>query len=256
MPEPGFQTPSVPGSYRLTLALSLAFLAHTLLLAGLPSPLKDQQEFSHRLAFRLSTPASQATSANPTSSVVAENSREPVQTRHPDFSIAPQSPEITTRSSENRTPATSTPASAPAVQQPSPTPAASAPPMRASADASATAASHSGPAEQQETIQRISQSPIEDDPYLIRLATHLAKTLEQQRVPAITKLEQAVTMEVELRIMPNGALTRARVVQSTGLAGIDDAAYRAALAASPYPEPEGETTDRFEVTLVFTPKRR
>ncbi|GGC81237.1 hypothetical protein GCM10011362_32290 [Marinobacter halophilus] len=63
-------------------------------------------------------------------------------------------------------------------------------------------------------------------------------------------------MELELRILANGALTRARVVKSTGLPGIDDAAYRAALTASPYPRPVGENTDRFEVKLVFTPKRR
>ncbi|MBE0486011.1 TonB family protein [Marinobacter sp.] len=105
-------------------------------------------------------------------------------------------------------------------------------------------------------IRTITNLPSEQDSYLILLATHLAETLEHQRVPAISRLKETVTMQFELRILPKGALTRARVVQSTGLPGIDEAAYRAALAASPYPEPEEEKTDRFEVTLVFTSKRQ
>ncbi len=235
----------------MVLALSLAVLAHTLLFAGLSSPIQDQQEFSHRLVFSLNAPASQATSANPARAATPEDPTVPAQSRHPDFTVAPHSPEITTQRATNR--AVTHPA--PAVQPPAETPADNTPSSQPSAATVATAALHSERAEQQETIQRITRSPIENDPYLILLATHLAQTLEQQRVPAITKLERAVTMELELRILQNGALTRARVVQSTGLSGIDDAAYRAALAASPYPEPKGETTDRFEVTLVFTPKR-
>lgn len=235
----------------MVLALSLAFLAHTLLFAGLPSPIQDQQEFSHRLVFRLSTPASQANAANPARPAAPDDTSDRTQPRHPNFTVASDSPEIVTESPINRTVARPTPA----VEPPAETPAENSPSRQASPATLATAALQSERAEQPETIQRITRSPIENDPYLILLATHLAQTLEQQRVPAITKLERAVTMELELRILPNGALTRARVVQSTGLSGIDDAAYRAALAASPYPEPKGETTDRFEVTLVFTPKR-
>lgn len=219
--------------------------------AGLSSPIQDQQEFSHRLVFSLNAPASQATSANPARPASPEDPTDPEQSRHPDFTVAPHSPEITTQRATNR--AVTHPA--PAGQPPAETPADNTPSSQPSAATVATAALHTERTEQQETIQRITRSPIENDPYLILLATHLAQTLEQQRVPAITKLERAVTMELELRILQNGALTRARVVQSTGLSGIDDAAYRAALAASPYPEPKGETTDRFEVTLVFTPKR-
>jgi len=107
----------------------------------------------------------------------------------------------------------------------------------------------------QNTIQQVSRSPSESDPYLIKLAAHLAAKLEQQRIPAMAQLTSPVTVQLELKLLANGALTRARVVEPTGKKGIDEAAYRAALAASPYPEPKGETTDRFEVTLVFTPKR-
>ena len=116
-------------------------------------------------------------------------------------------------------------------------------------------APRTGEPESADTIARITDSPAERDPYLILLATHLAEQLDQQRVPAISQLGEQVSMELELTLLPNGALTRARVIRSTGIQRIDEAAYRAALAASPYPEPKGEESDRFEVKLVFTPKR-
>jgi len=70
-------------------------------------------------------------------------------------------------------------------------------------------------------------------------------------------LTDTVAMEVELQLLGNGALTRARVLKSTGIKPIDEAAYRAALAASPYPQPpkDSGSANRFEVELLFTPKR-
>lgn len=92
---------------------------------------------------------------------------------------------------------------------------------------------------------------------MVKLALHLARELEKLRVPAMTALTQTVAMEVELQLLGNGALTRARVLKSTGIRTIDEAAYRAALAASPYPKPpkNGENRNRFEVELLFAPKR-
>ncbi|MFV8571688.1 TonB family protein [Marinobacter sp. SBS5] len=123
-----------------------------------------------------------------------------------------------------------------------------------------TASAHSAPketveSEKPEQIQRITKSPTEQDPYLIKLAVHLAKELEKLRVPALAQLDRSKEMTLELRILPNGALTRARIKESTGMDNIDRAAHRAALSASPYPKPNGETSDRFDVKLVFTPKR-
>jgi protein TonB len=106
-------------------------------------------------------------------------------------------------------------------------------------------------------VTRISQSPSEQDPYLVRLAVHLAHELERLKIPAIGQLSEKTRMEIELHLMKNGTLTRARVTKSTGIKRIDEAAYRAALAASPYPEPppDNDNQDRFEVELVFSPKR-
>ncbi|WP_240339420.1 energy transducer TonB [Marinobacter sp. BW6] len=109
----------------------------------------------------------------------------------------------------------------------------------------------------EQSITRITESPAELDPYVVKLATHLAHQLEELKVPAMRDLTETVAMEVELQLLGNGALTRARVLKSTGIRRIDEAAYRAALAASPYPQPpkDGGSPNRFEVELLFTPKR-
>jgi len=252
MPEPGFRPPSIPASYRLALAVSLALTVHTLLLAGLPSPLREAREFSHRLVFTLQSPASETSTAS------SPNAAEPELPRHPHFTV--EAPEQITTDSASRPIAEP---SSSQTAQPSPEPAARPETSRASSqqqpaspESMAATPSTSTATDQPEAIQRITLSPSEQDPYLILLATHLAEQLEQERVPAIAGLQETLTMELELRLLANGALTRARVVKSTGIQGIDEAAYRAALAASPYPEPKGEERDRFEVKLVFIPKRR
>jgi protein TonB len=109
----------------------------------------------------------------------------------------------------------------------------------------------------EERITRITESPTELDPYVVKLAAHLAHQLQELRVPAIRSLTETVAMKIELQLLGNGALTRARVLKSTGITTIDEVAYRAALAASPYPQPpkDGGSQSRFEVELLFTPKR-
>ena len=261
MAEPGLRPPSIPVPYRLALALSLAVLVHTLLLAGLPSPFEEAREIRHRLVFKLSPPASQPGAAALAGPTAAELTDESQELRHQDFHVDPNLPVITTSDSPSRT--TPRPvlerSAAPAPQNQRPSPAEATgdktPPTQTSADSAETTVLPAEPATEQAPSQQVATMPIQHDPYLARLASHLAETLEQRRVPAISKLNETVTMELELRILPNGALTDARVVKSTGVPGIDDAAYRAALAASPYPEPEGERSDRFEVKLVFAPKR-
>ena len=252
MSEPRLRPPSIPASYRLILAISLALTVHTLLLAGLPSPLREAREFSHRLVFTLQSPASEASTAS------SPNAAEPKLPRNPDFTV--ETPEQITTDSANRPVAepvstqTARPSPEPATRTETSRPHSQ--PHPASPEAMTSTPSNSTSTDEPEAIQRITLSPSEQDPYLILLATHLAEQLEQERVPAIAGLQETLTMALELRLLANGALTRARVVESTGVQGIDDAAYRAALAASPYPEPKGEERDRFEVQLVFTPKRR
>jgi len=92
----------MPASYRLLLAVSLAILAHTLVLAGLPSPLKEARELTHRLVFTLTSPA-----AIPTPESVANP--EPSKPRHTEFEIPPAEPVVTsTESASNAAPESQT----------------------------------------------------------------------------------------------------------------------------------------------------
>lgn len=44
---------SLPAGYRIVLAMSAAFLAHTLLLSGFPSPFQEPDDIRHRVSVEL-----------------------------------------------------------------------------------------------------------------------------------------------------------------------------------------------------------
>ncbi|WP_227515367.1 energy transducer TonB family protein [Marinobacter salinus] len=188
---------------------------------------------------------------------------EKIEIRNPRFEIAPagapsSGSKVIAGSSEMRATEQEPPPPEPARQppaKPSPTtPTASNPHTPASKSGSQNTLAEVQP---KEALTQITESPTEQDPYLVRLAVHLGRELEKLRVPAISRLDQTARMEIQLQLLDNGALTRSRILKSTGIEGIDDAAYRASLAASPYPEPptDKENQNRFEVELVFSPKR-
>ncbi|WP_417565917.1 energy transducer TonB family protein [Marinobacter sp.] len=242
---------SLPARYRIGLALSLALLLHTLLLSGIPSPVREQKE-PHResLKFELIYPGDHETSHPSPESSATDRPIAPI----PRFSAEPVEPIITRQKPAPPDASKQIPSEAPA------------PKSETSESTSKSTTSNSARAWEvaqpevkttDATITRITKFPAEQDPYTAILATHLARQLEQVRVPAIRELSRTVAMEVELQLLGNGALTRAKVLKSTGIEGIDEAAYRAALAASPYPRPPegGNSQNRFEVELVFTPKR-
>lgn len=238
------------------LALSLALLFHTLLLSGIPEPFEDRLA-AHRQSLRFELVTAGANPSSPASGqkAVPDQKPDPI----PRFQVplnpnpAPQPEMITTHQPTIRT--------APRPQPDNP-PAQQAAPAESAARPAAAAPDSQQPGRQEvaprdDRVTRITQSPIETDPYVIKLASHLAIQLEGLRVPAISRLSGPVAMEVELQLLGNGALTRARVLKSTGVDSIDKAAYRAALAASPYPEPpEGASgQNRYDVELLFTPER-
>lgn len=251
---------SLPAGYRIALAMSAAFLAHTLLLSGFPSPFQEPDDARHRVSVELVAPG---TVTRPERSAATV----PADSRNPRFEVPPLQTQTQTQTTGSRmepviqTSSASTissSASASAINAPS------TPVAKTTAFSSATAASPSARTGEQAplvepqpvaTATRITESPDEQDPYLIKLAVHLGHELEKLRVPAIAQLSERVAMEIELQLLTNGALTRARVLKSTGLTRIDDAAYRASLAASPYPEPPVGGQSRFEIELVFSPNR-
>jgi protein TonB len=223
---------SLPAKYRIALALSIAFLIHTLLLSGAPSVVPDPP-VRHRQQLNLELVAAQSNPQTPASTSTPDNS-----------ASAPEKPVLTTSRSQQKT-ALTDPAKPATLSNP-----AREPPEFSSRTQM--------PANQRsENVTRITQSPTEQDPYLIKLAMHLATQLETMRIPAIRELARSSTMEMELQLLGNGALTRVKVIRSTGIEQIDRAAYRAALSASPYPEPPPDKgrKSRFEVKLVFAPSR-
>lgn len=233
---------SLPAKYRIALALSSAFLIHTLLLSGVPSVLPDLPA-RHQQKLSLELISAQSPSSAPASPFSSDPGNRVVHRNLP-FEITPDSKAVAKK------PTTQTQKRL-------------AEPVVASSSSGAEAApkpeSRKQPAISQSSseVARITQSPAEQDPYLIKLAMHLAAKLETLRIPEIRELTRSSAMELELQLLNNGALTRVRVINSTGIEPIDNAAYRAALSASPYPEPPPEQSgkNRFEVKLVFSPSR-
>lgn len=89
--------------------------------------------------------------------------------------------------------------------------------------------------------------------YEIQLWEQVAKALEY--TPLLTELDRPREIVLELRLMGNGALRRARVGTSSGSPELDGVAREAALAATPFPQPP-EGRRRFRVRLIFEPARR
>lgn len=69
---------------------------------------------------------------------------------------------------------------------------------------------------------------------------------------ALGDLEKPRTVTLELRLMDNGALRRARIAESSGSKALDSLGRQAALSASPFPEPPSGS-GRFRVRLIFEP---
>lgn len=245
MPDTGFRSPSMPASYRLLLAVSLAILAHTLVLAGLPSPLKEARELTHRLVFTLTTPA-----AVPTPESVA--SPEPPKPRHSEFEIPPAEPVVTSTEStfsappESQTVTATQPDSPKRTTESTQTRATSFE-SPASVATSALTARASEAIETPKPVKQKTETPDERDPFVAKLSSHLSEYLF--RVPKTDAKTWSVT--IELSLMANGALTHAKIIKSTGFKDVDEAIYQAALAASPYPAPESGTGGRFPVEFKY-----
>lgn len=236
-------TYQLPAGYRFTLALSLALLAHILLLSGLPSII-DQPEHApptvqiELVAASHTTPRASAQSTSerqPEPDLKpSEHSSAPQLLQKPATHDAPKKPQKTQNLSANRSERVKDKGAPKASQTPS--------------------KAQSG-AKDQSTI--ISQSPDETDPYLVELQLLIAKELEKVGGYKVSILPEPVTIRIQLNLLDNGALTRARIVKPTGNTRIDNAAYKATLAASPFPEPptDNKNQNRFEVELKFSPKR-
>jgi periplasmic protein TonB len=249
MPDNSSLNP-LPATYRLGLAVSLALFLHTLLLSGIPTPMEERAT-THKESVRFELVPRGAREA--VANMTENPSPSQDAARIPPFEVDPPRPESPPEPETITSRQTKTPAPSERANTSSPESEAA----QSSTSASAGAELEPSAESPEQKVTRITESPAELDPYVVKLAIHLARELEKLRVPAMRDLTQTVAMEVELQLLGNGALTRARVLKSTGIKRIDEAAYRAALAASPYPQPpkDGGSRNRFEVELLFTPKR-
>lgn len=251
----------LPGKYRITLAISVALLLHTLVMAVLPFTAPQTEGHRQTVRVELLNPGSEPSPDTPASPVA--QARESSLTQPDADSNGPQSssqPDVIALDSARNS--TDTRETTPDAPQPVPE---ERDPERASSksapsrESSATAAGNpeADADEEPESITRITDSPREMDPYTASLAAHVGKELDKRPVPSSRRVTEPVSMELELRLLGSGALTSARVSQSTGFSEIDQAVYQAALLASPYPEPPKEHSGRkrFRVELIFAPER-
>lgn len=254
------RTTSLPARYRIAFAISLALFLHTAGLSAIPSLLERTEQPTPTMTVTLVAPGSQ-----PTPEAVAGSGEKPAeQPQEPRDSSVPQENSKTANPDQTETPSQPvTPATAPTAAEPTPVESAArtmqAEPASQSPSSRTTAAGApaTSPTDTSHQIRQVTESPGETDAYLVSLATRIARELRRNGVPMLRELNSPVTLEVELQLLGNGALTRANVSRSSGMEGIDGAAYRAALAASPYPEPPGKEggQQRYRVELVFSPER-
>lgn len=239
----------LPGKYRITLAISIALLLHTLVMSALPFTPPEMESHRRTVRVELVSPGIQPSPETGASAAVQPHENQ-LATR----------PDIVTL--DKPRPHEAPPEEPPRPSRPSLPDSPSAESAKPSTPSRASVASTAGKpvatAEPEpEPITQISRSPQETDPYLASLAVQVGRELDKRPVPSSHRIKQPVTMELELQLMLSGALTSAKVTQSTGYEEIDKAVYRAALLASPYPEPPQEHSGRkrFRIELIFTPER-
>lgn len=250
----------VPDTYRITLAISVALLLHTLVMAALPFTMPDTESHRQTIRVLLISPGSEP-SPEATASATGESGQPTADhtATEPTHSAPASRPEIVATDSSRRN--TPPPAQEQAPTTPPPQTTAAEPRTHTtqSREASATAAGSPEPPapEEPEAVTRITPSPRDVDPYMASLAIHIGKELDKRPVPSSRSVTDPVTSQLELKLLPSGALTSARVTISTGFSEIDQAVYQAALLASPYPEPPEEYSGRkrFRVELIFAPER-
>ena len=106
------------------------------------------------------------------------------------------------------------------------------------------------PAEDTQTTRLSREDTRNLSDYEIKLWEKIAGEIRYES--ALGNLEEARSVTLELRLMDNGALRRARIKESSGSEALDSLGRQAALAANPFPEPP-DGSGRFRVRLIFEP---
>jgi protein TonB len=262
----------LPETYRITLAISVAFLAHTLFMAAFPFSLPEHNHNPITVSVQLmpqgSAPSAASAPSQSSPPVLATPftlEESPAQQQRSMPATSSPQPRSVTESDRDKTSPTeavskeTTPLpdkKSPAIEAertaqprqqnaPSAVAPASAPSMAGQQSAK------QGKSQQELTLK--SKAPSEESSYLSLLVQTIARNA---KIPKLEEFEkgQVLSVELELNLMSNGALVGARITESSGHDGLDQRVYRAALAASPYPEPPSSATrqQRFRVEVKYT----
>jgi protein TonB len=268
MPDSGISY-RLPARYRLALALSLALFIHTLLASLFPLLLQETTpKDPPTLRFELVPPGSQTSLQRQQSS--AEPGQAAAGNAVSPFAVDPLTAEEqqrkeagrrkTVAQEEEATPETGQPSASASAAHNTPsteetaTPGATSTPTQSSRQGQATPTRAETTPDA--TISSVDLPEKETDPYLLALIARLAEQLKAFPLPELRQLERPVYVTVELQLMSNGTLVRADLTRRSGVNSLDRAAYRAALGASPYPEPpHNKGRQRYRVNLVFSPER-
>jgi periplasmic protein TonB len=250
------QSTGLPGAYRITLALSIAFLLHTLLIASFPLELPEHNNNPVTVRVQLvsqgSAPATQTTPVQISAPVRAtpftvndilatQPSRDVPRTSRPQTRTVPkpsgsEAPE--TKVDSKTQPLKDTqPQQSTGIRQPAPS-------------VAGQPSARQETSEQEVTLK--SEAPIEENAYLSLLVQNIAR---KAQIPKLDDYEkgQVLGVQLELNLMANGALIDVRITKSSGNEALDGRVYRAALLASPYPEPPtSERGRRFRVEVRYT----
>lgn len=261
MLEYGKET-GIPEAYRITLAVSVALLIHTLFMATFPFALPEHNHNPVTVQVQLMPEGDRASeqktpsqpnipvraapftirntgASTPARSVPTTSSQQPRSAPEP-LREKPQSSDIASAREPVNTPAPEPPE--PSVQAPG-----------TAASAPSVAGERLAPqvdTEQQVTMKSEKSS---EASYLSLLVQTIAR---KAKIPKLDDFDkgQVLGVELELSLMSNGTLVGARITESSGHDGLDQRVYRAALAASPYPEPpsSGGRQQRFRVEVKYT----
>lgn len=267
MPETGISS-RLPARYRLALALSLALFIHTLLASLFPLLLQDAPEDTPTLRFELVARGSQPSIQRQES--MAEPGQSAAGKAVSPFEVEPltadeqqrkeSGQQETVAREEQDAPATGQPSASASAARNTPDTEETATPGATSTPTESSRQGETSPAREattpDATISSVDLPEKETDPYLLALIARLAQQLNEFPLPELRQLEQPVYVTVELQLMSTGTLVRADLTRRSGVDSLDRAAYRAALGASPYPEPpHSNGRQRYRVNLVFSPER-
>lgn len=249
-----------PETYRIILAVSVALLVHTLLMATFPFELPEHRHNPVTVSVQLMPEGSRPSTHNtpaPTSSPVLATpftiEPQPVQPARDVSTTSSPQPLAVPRPAPEKMQSAGTRHLFKAQRKPEPEAQTS---TSSGAGASAPNVAGQQSARRDDTEQKLtlrSEKPSEESTYLSLLVQTIAR---KATIPKLDDFEkgQVLRVELELTLMSNGTLVGARITEASGNDGLDQRVYRAALAASPYPEPPTSSSrqQRFRVEVRYT----